>query len=50
LNESGNGVAAFSSRGMTTWNLKESYGIIKPDILTLGKSVVLSNFLFQDWS
>lgn len=29
-------VAKFSSRGMTTWELPNGYGRVKPDIMTLG--------------
>eukprot|EP01063_Lacrimia_lanifica_P032316 TRINITY_DN5509_c0_g1_i1.p1 TRINITY_DN5509_c0_g1~~TRINITY_DN5509_c0_g1_i1.p1 ORF type:complete len:1061 (+),score=378.03 TRINITY_DN5509_c0_g1_i1:75-3257(+) len=29
-------VASFSSRGMTTWELPEGYGRVKPDVLTYG--------------
>lgn len=32
-------LASFSSRGMTTWELPEGYGRIKPDILAYGQSV-----------
>ena len=33
-------VASFSSRGMTTWNLLEGIGMIKPDIVTAGTGVI----------
>ena len=32
-------IARFSSRGMTTWELPEGYGRIKPDIVTHGSNV-----------
>ncbi|KAJ9457399.1 Subtilisin-like protease SBT6.1 [Diplonema papillatum] len=32
-------VASFSSRGMTTWELPQGYGRIKPDVLTYGEMV-----------
>eukprot|EP01112_Ceratiomyxa_fruticulosa_P020600 TRINITY_DN7060_c0_g1_i1.p1 TRINITY_DN7060_c0_g1~~TRINITY_DN7060_c0_g1_i1.p1 ORF type:complete len:1132 (+),score=259.75 TRINITY_DN7060_c0_g1_i1:307-3702(+) len=32
-------IAGFSSRGMTTWELPEGYGRVKPDILAYGQSV-----------
>jgi len=32
-------LAEFSSRGMTTWELPEGFGRVKPDILAYGKSV-----------
>lgn len=35
----GEKLASFSSRGMTTWELPEGYGRVKPDILAYGQSV-----------
>eukprot|EP01114_Cavostelium_apophysatum_P015127 TRINITY_DN4060_c1_g1_i2.p1 TRINITY_DN4060_c1_g1~~TRINITY_DN4060_c1_g1_i2.p1 ORF type:complete len:1010 (+),score=235.23 TRINITY_DN4060_c1_g1_i2:192-3221(+) len=35
----GEKLAAFSSRGMTTWELPEGYGRVKPDILAYGHAV-----------
>ena len=32
-------LSVFSSRGMTTWELPEGYGRVKPDILAYGQSV-----------
>lgn len=32
-------IAKFSSRGMTTWELPQGYGRVKPDIVTYGSSV-----------
>lgn len=32
-------IARFSSRGMTTWELPEGYGRVKPDIVTYGSGV-----------
>ncbi|GAM22251.1 hypothetical protein SAMD00019534_054260 [Acytostelium subglobosum LB1] len=32
-------IASFSSRGMTTWEIPEGYGRIKPDIVTYGSNV-----------
>uniref|UniRef100_A0AC35G609 Peptidase S8/S53 domain-containing protein n=1 Tax=Panagrolaimus sp. PS1159 TaxID=55785 RepID=A0AC35G609_9BILA len=32
-------IAKFSSRGMTTWELPEGYGRIKPDIVTYGSQI-----------
>ncbi|CAH1968449.1 unnamed protein product [Acanthoscelides obtectus] len=32
-------IAKFSSRGMTTWELPQGYGRIKPDIVTYGSAV-----------
>lgn len=32
-------IAAFSSRGMSTWELPSGYGRVKPDIVTYGESV-----------
>lgn len=32
-------IAKFSSRGMTTWELPQGYGRLKPDIVTYGSSV-----------
>ena len=32
-------IAHFSSRGMTTWELPEGYGRVKPDIVTYGSFV-----------
>ena len=32
-------IARFSSRGMTTWELPDGYGRVKPDIVTYGSSV-----------
>ncbi|XP_077301788.1 membrane-bound transcription factor site-1 protease [Arctopsyche grandis] len=34
-----NQIAKFSSRGMTTWELPQGYGRVKPDIVTYGSSV-----------
>lgn len=36
-------IAKFSSRGMTTWELPEGYGRLKPDIVTYGSQVKGSN-------
>ncbi|XP_050360570.1 membrane-bound transcription factor site-1 protease [Nymphalis io] len=36
-------IAKFSSRGMTTWELPEGYGRMKPDIVTYGSGVQGSN-------
>ena len=33
-------VAQFSSRGMTTWELPQGYGRVKPDVLALGVGVI----------
>lgn len=33
-------VAAFSSRGMTTWELPSGYGRIKPDVIAYGQQVL----------
>lgn len=33
-------VASFSSRGMTTWELPEGYGRVKPDVMAFGQSVI----------
>lgn len=35
----GEKLASFSSRGMTTWELPNGYGRVKPDILAYGQSV-----------
>lgn len=35
----GEQLARFSSRGMTTWELPEGYGRVKPDIVAYGQSV-----------
>lgn len=44
LDESGENVASFSSRGMSTWSLLDGNGILKPDILTHGSNIkALSN-------
>ncbi|KAK0161115.1 hypothetical protein PV327_009627 [Microctonus hyperodae] len=32
-------IASFSSRGMTTWELPNGYGRVKPDLVTYGSSV-----------
>ena len=32
-------MASFSSRGMTTWELPQGYGRIKPDVLTYGENL-----------
>lgn len=32
-------IAKFSSRGMTTWELPNGYGRVKPDVVTLGSNV-----------
>lgn len=32
-------IAKFSSRGMTTWELPQGYGRVKPDIVTYGAAV-----------
>jgi hypothetical protein len=32
-------VAPFSSRGMTTWELPDGYGRVKPDVVTFGKEI-----------
>lgn len=32
-------IAKFSSRGMTTWELPQGYGRVKPDIVTYGSAV-----------
>ena len=34
-----NSIAAFSSRGMSTWELPSGYGRIKPDVVTYGDNV-----------
>lgn len=34
-----NQIARFSSRGMTTWELPQGYGRVKPDIVTYGSAV-----------
>ena len=39
LDQSAENVAAFSSRGMSTWSLLDGYGIMKPDVLTYGTNV-----------
>ncbi|XP_065207712.1 membrane-bound transcription factor site-1 protease [Planococcus citri] len=36
-------IAKFSSRGMTTWELPQGYGRLKPDIVTYGSSVAGSS-------
>ncbi|XP_018320423.1 membrane-bound transcription factor site-1 protease isoform X2 [Agrilus planipennis] len=36
-------IAKFSSRGMTTWELPQGYGRVKPDIVTYGAGVRGSN-------
>ncbi|XP_031346784.1 membrane-bound transcription factor site-1 protease isoform X2 [Photinus pyralis] len=36
-------IAKFSSRGMTTWELPQGYGRVKPDIVTYGAAVRGSN-------
>ncbi|XP_052862529.1 membrane-bound transcription factor site-1 protease, partial [Anopheles cruzii] len=36
-------IAKFSSRGMTTWELPDGYGRLKPDIVTYGSQVKGSN-------
>ncbi|KAJ6645451.1 Membrane-bound transcription factor site-1 protease, partial [Pseudolycoriella hygida] len=36
-------IAKFSSRGMTTWELPNGYGRLKPDIVTYGSQVIGSN-------
>uniref|UniRef100_T1H0I9 Uncharacterized protein n=1 Tax=Megaselia scalaris TaxID=36166 RepID=T1H0I9_MEGSC len=36
-------IAKFSSRGMTTWELPQGYGRLKPDIVTYGSQVKGSN-------
>lgn len=36
-------IAKFSSRGMTTWELPQGYGRVKPDIVTFGAAVRGSN-------
>ncbi|KAK9498135.1 hypothetical protein O3M35_004013 [Rhynocoris fuscipes] len=36
-------IAKFSSRGMTTWELPQGYGRVKPDIVTYGSTVRGSN-------
>jgi membrane-bound transcription factor site-1 protease len=36
-------IAKFSSRGMTTWELPQGYGRVKPDIVTYGSAVRGSN-------
>ena len=32
-------IARFSSRGMTTWELPDGYGRVKPDVVTYGSNV-----------
>ncbi|PRP88795.1 membrane-bound transcription factor protease, site 1 [Planoprotostelium fungivorum] len=32
-------LAEFSSRGMTTWEIPEGYGRVKPDVITFGQNV-----------
>lgn len=39
LNQAKNNLAHFSSRGITTWNLLNEVGIIKPDVITLGEKI-----------
>ena len=39
LNQAKTGIAHFSSRGITTWNLLKEIGIIKPDVITLGEKI-----------
>lgn len=39
LNQDSDGIASFSSRGVSTWALTESIGIIKPDFVTLGENI-----------
>lgn len=39
LNQAKTGIAHFSSRGITTWNLLKEYGIVKPDVITLGEKI-----------
>jgi len=36
-------IAQFSSRGMTTWELPDGYGRVKPDVVSYGSSVSGSN-------
>ena len=36
-------IARFSSRGMTTWELPDGYGRVKPDIVTYGSTVLGSS-------
>lgn len=36
-------IARFSSRGMTTWELPQGYGRVKPDLVTYGSSVYSSS-------
>ena len=33
-------ISTFSSRGMTTWELPNGYGRIKPDVLTYSNSIL----------
>lgn len=33
-------VASFSARGMTTWELPNGYGRVKPDIVTVAKDIM----------
>jgi len=39
LNFDGNNVAAFSSRGMTTWELPRGMGRVKPDVLASSENI-----------
>lgn len=39
LDSTGENVAPFSSRGMTTWSLLDGNGILKPDLLTFGSKL-----------
>jgi membrane-bound transcription factor site-1 protease len=42
INEDGR-ISAFSSRGMTTWELPQGYGRMKPDIVALARNIRGSN-------
>jgi hypothetical protein len=35
-----NNIASFSSRGMSTWELPNGYGRVKPDIVAYGRDVM----------
>merc|ERR1712100_971588 len=37
-------LSSFSSRGMTTWELPNGYGRVKPDVVGYGKAVTGSRF------
>ena len=35
-----NNIASFSSRGMSTWELPNGYGRVKPDVVAYGRDVM----------